>query len=289
MDANRTSNAGHRNLNGKMDGKPHTVLCVDDEPNILSSLRRLFRKEPYRLLTAHSAAEALQLLARHRVQLVICDQRMPDMSGTTFLNQVKASYPDIIPIILSGFTDVDAITESINRGHIYKFFLKPWNDRDLRIEIRKALEHYDLVQTNRALNRRVVEQNEALRQVNENLEQAVRERTRVLEIQNQALELSHAIVEDLPVPLIGVSAEGLIVLVNRRLTSLEIDGRRIEVGRKLKDYFPPPVISGVRTVLSSGNPQIVAPGHVPGQPFAVNITPLSGKFQGKGVIMAMQG
>jgi response regulator RpfG family c-di-GMP phosphodiesterase len=271
-----------------MNKTSHTVLCVDDEPNILSSLRRLFRKEPYRLLTADSAAQGLRLLASRQVQLVICDQRMPDMSGIRFLNQVKASYPDIIPIILSGFTDVDAITESINKGHIYKFFLKPWNDRDLKIEIRKALEHFDLVQANRALNRQVVEQNEALRQVNENLEQAVRERTRVLEIQNQALELSHAIVEDLPIPIIGVSAEGLIVLVNQRLTSLEVNGRHIEVGRKLKDYFPHPIIAGVRSVLSSGNPQTVAPGNVPGQPFAVSITPLGGKFQGKGVIMAMQ-
>ena len=213
---------------------------------------------------------------------------MPDMNGITFLNRVKSSYPNIIPIILSGFTDVDAITESINRGHIYKFFLKPWDDRDLKIEIRKALEHYDLVQANRALNRQVVEQNEALRQINENLEQAVRERTRVLEIQNQALELSHAIVEDLPIPIIGVSAEGLIVLVNRRLTSLQIRGRRIEVGRKLTDYFPNPIIAGVRSVLSSGASRTIAPGHIPGQPYAVDITPLSGKFQGKGVILAMR-
>ncbi len=271
-----------------MNAKTHTVLCVDDEPNILRSLQRLFRREPYRLLIAHNAAEALELLERHPVQLVICDQRMPDMNGITFLNQVKSRYPNIIPIILSGFTNVEAITESINRGHIYKFFLKPWDDRDLKIEIRKALEHYDLVQANRALNRQVVEQNEALRQINEKLEQAVRERTRVLEIQNQALELSHAIVEDLPIPIIGVSAEGLIVLVNRRLTSLHIRGRRIEVGRKLTDYFPNPIIAGVRSVLSSGDSRTIAPGHIPGQPYAVDITPLSGKFQGKGVILAMR-
>jgi len=271
-----------------MDTSPHTVLCVDDEPNILRSLQRLFRREPYRLLTANSAAEALELLERHSVQLVICDQRMPDMNGITFLNQVKARFPHIIPIILSGFTDVDAITESINRGHIYKFFLKPWDDRDLKIEIRKALEHYDLVQANRALNRQVVEQNEALRHINENLEQAVRERTRVLEIQNQALELSHAIVEDLPIPILGVSAEGLIVLANRRLTSLLIRGRRIEVGSKLTDYFPHPIIAGVQDVLSAGISRTIAPGHIPGQPYAVDITPLSGKFQGKGVILAMR-
>ena len=274
-------------INKKTADHPHTVLCVDDEPNILSSLRRLFKKEPYRLVTAHSAAEGLQLLDRSQIHLVICDQRMPDMSGIAFLNQVKTNHPDIIPIILSGFTDVDAITESINKGHIYKFFLKPWNDYDLKIEIRKALEHYDLIQTNRALNRRVIEQNETLKHINENLEQAVRERTRVLEIQNRALELSHAIVEDLPVPIIGVSAEGMIVLTNRHLTSLKIQGRRIEVGGKLQDYFPDAIVASVRSVLSSGNSQTLAPGRAAGQAFTINITPLSGKFQGKGVILAM--
>ena len=147
--------------------------------------------------------------------MIISDQRMPEMSGTELMAKVKELYPDMIRIILTGYTDVDTITESINKGHIYKFFLKPWNDQSLVLEIRQALEQYDLVQTNKALHQKVLEQNETFRQINDNLENLVTERTREVEIQNQALALSHAILEDLPVPIIGVSTELMIVLINK--------------------------------------------------------------------------
>ena len=108
-----------------MDDYKHTVLCVDDEEGILHSLKRLLRKEDYRLLTSSSGAEALKILEKNDVHLVISDQRMPQMSGTEFFAAVKERYPDTIRVILSGYTDVDSITESINKGHVYKFFLKP--------------------------------------------------------------------------------------------------------------------------------------------------------------------
>ncbi len=187
-----------------MPASPHTVLCVDDEINVLNALKRLFRKEGHTLLTASSGADALNLLQDNAVHMIISDQRMPEMSGTELMGKVKELYPDVIRIILSGYTDVDTITESINKGHIYKFFLKPWNDQSLVLEIRQALVQHDLVQTNKALHQKVLEQNETLRQINDNLESLVAERTRDVEIQNQALELSRAILEDLPVPIIGV-------------------------------------------------------------------------------------
>ena len=126
----------------------HTVLCVDDEVNILRSLKRLLRKEDYRLLTASSGEQGLEILKENAVNLVISDQRMPGMSGIEFLARVKEGYPDIIRAILSGYTEVDAIMDSINRGHIYKFLLKPWNDQNLILDIRQALEHCDLIQSN---------------------------------------------------------------------------------------------------------------------------------------------
>jgi len=126
----------------------HTVLCVDDEVNILRSLKRLLRKEDYRLLTASSGEQGLEILKENAVNLVISDQRMPGMSGIEFLARVKEEYPDIIRAILSGYTEVDAIMDSINRGHIYKFLLKPWNDQNLILDIRQALEHCDLIQSN---------------------------------------------------------------------------------------------------------------------------------------------
>ena len=180
-----------------MNGSRHTILFVDDEENILHSLKRLLRKENYRILMSTSGADGLEILKEHDVHLVVTDQRMPGMSGTEFLAKVKENYPEVIRIVLSGYTEVDSITESINKGHIYKFMLKPWNDQNLKLEIKQALEQYDLMQVNKTLHEKVMEKNEELKKINENLEMLVKERTRDFEIQNQALELSRAILEDL--------------------------------------------------------------------------------------------
>ena len=115
-----------------------TLLLVDDEPDILNSLKRLLRRSGYRILTAGSAAEGLELLALNSVQVIVSDQRMPNMSGSEFLGRVKILYPDSMRIVLSGYTEVAALTDAINRGAIYKFVTKPWNDDDLRRVIREA-------------------------------------------------------------------------------------------------------------------------------------------------------
>jgi response regulator RpfG family c-di-GMP phosphodiesterase len=176
-----------------MNDFKHTVLCVDDEGNVLHSLKRLFRKEAYRLLTAISGAEGLKILEEYDVQVVIADQRMPQMSGTEFLAIVNELYPQTMRIVLSGYTDVDTITESINKGHIYKFFLKPWNDQSLKLEIRQTLDQYDLIKSNRDLHEKVLKQNEELNTLNKNLKRLVQERTKELQIKDQALELTPAV------------------------------------------------------------------------------------------------
>ena len=118
------------------------MLLVDDEENILHALKRLLRKEPYTVLTCTSARQAFELLALHDVQVIVSDQRMPQMSGTEFLNQVKDMYPDTIRLVLSGYTDLRSVTEAINQGAIYKFLTKPWQDDELREEIRAAFKCY---------------------------------------------------------------------------------------------------------------------------------------------------
>ncbi|MBL8420948.1 MAG: response regulator [Dechloromonas sp.] len=111
---------------------------VDDEPDILHSLQRLLRRSGYRILTAGSAAEGLELLALNSVQVIVSDQRMPIMSGSEFLGRVKKLYPDTMRIVLSGYTEVAALSDAINRGAIYKFVTKPWGDDELREVIREA-------------------------------------------------------------------------------------------------------------------------------------------------------
>ncbi len=117
---------------------PETLLIVDDEPNILNALRRLLRRESYEVLTASSPTEAFDLLARYDVQVIVSDQRMPEMSGTEFLARVKQLYPQTVRIVLSGYTDLESLTDAINRGAIYRFLVKPWNDESLRLQIREA-------------------------------------------------------------------------------------------------------------------------------------------------------
>lgn len=115
-----------------------TLLLVDDEQNVINALSRLFRREGYRILTANSPAEAFELLAKNAVQVIVSDQRMPDMTGTEFFSRVRQLYPATMRIVLTGYTDIDSVKDAINRGAIYKFLTKPWEDDELRDQIREA-------------------------------------------------------------------------------------------------------------------------------------------------------
>lgn len=124
-------------------GERKRLLIVDDEANILSAIKRLLRQEGYEIFTAGSAREGLEILACHEIQVILSDQRMPEMSGTEFLARARDLYPSTIRIILSGYTDLESIAGAINRGAIYKFLTKPWDEALLRENLRDAFRHYD--------------------------------------------------------------------------------------------------------------------------------------------------
>ena len=124
-------------------GPPRTLLLVDDEENILLALKRHLRRDGYRILTAATALEALDLLAGSEVGVILTDQRMPETSGIELLSQVKVIHPDTVRMILSGYTDVEAVTAAINTGEVYKFLTKPWKEDELRSVIRDAFERYE--------------------------------------------------------------------------------------------------------------------------------------------------
>lgn len=115
-----------------------TLLLLDDEENVLRSLVRLFRRDGYQILTASSTREAFDMLASNTAQVIVSDQRMPDMSGTEFLTRVRDLYPDTVRMVLSGYTDLATITDAINKGAIYRFLTKPWNDDELRANVRQG-------------------------------------------------------------------------------------------------------------------------------------------------------
>ena len=124
------------------DSGQYTLLLVDDEASILASLKRLLRRENFHILTASSAQEALSLLALHPVGVIITDQRMAGMSGTELLARVRTMHPQVVRMVLSGHTGLDLLTDAINRGEIYKFIAKPWNDAELIETIRDAFRHF---------------------------------------------------------------------------------------------------------------------------------------------------
>lgn len=271
-----------------MSESSHTVLCVDDEQNILNAMKRLLRKENFLLLTCSSGEEALVLMAENDVHVVISDQRMPKMNGTEFLRLVKETYPDVIRIILTGYTDVDSITESINEGHIYKFFLKPWNDQNLKLEIRQALEQFDLIKANRQLHQKILRQNEELRSMNENLEEMVRERTQSLEIQNHALQISHSILEDLKLPIIGVSAEKMVVLINQAAQNLLGEDQIIGIGESAADTLPVGFDALIEETLRCESPIQMKHQRIASKHYDIDLVPLTGRFKGKGVVITIE-
>lgn len=140
-------------MDSESDHTERSILLVDDEENIIKALIRLFRRDGYRILKANSGGEGLEALSNNEVSVIISDQRMPEMTGVEFLSRVKDLYPDTVRIVLSGYTDLECITDAINKGAIYKFLTKPWEDDLLRRNIREAFQHFELVQENRRLTR----------------------------------------------------------------------------------------------------------------------------------------
>lgn len=174
-----------------METKPqHTILMVDDEESILNSLQRVFRKEGHELITARSGPEGLDRLSEEgkEFSLIISDQRMPGMTGTEFLEKAKGIFPNAARILLTGYSDTEAIIDAINRGGIHRYMAKPWNDEELLFHVRQALKQYDLVVENQQLLALTKEQNEDLKELNLHLEEKVVERTKEIIEKNKELE-----------------------------------------------------------------------------------------------------
>ncbi|HEX8960984.1 MAG TPA: response regulator [Geobacteraceae bacterium] len=140
-----------------------TILLVDDEPNVAMALTRALLDEPYRVSTARGGEEALQAMAMQRFKVVISDERMPGMAGAEFLSIVRERFPEIVRIMLTGHASLEATMKAVNRGEIYRFFTKPWNDMELKLAIRSAIEKYDLEAENRRLLKTVRHQATELR------------------------------------------------------------------------------------------------------------------------------
>jgi len=161
------------------------ILCVDDEQNVLNSLKRLFLDNNYTILTAPSGMEGLKILEHEHVQVIISDYRMPTMNGVEFLREVYGRWPNTVRIVLSGYADISAIVGAINEGHIYKFIPKPWNDDELKVTVSNAIERYFLFKKNIELTDKL-----------------------------SALSAHYDLFDSMPVGIIGINSNNIMVICN---------------------------------------------------------------------------
>ncbi|KQW12030.1 hypothetical protein ASC98_19735 [Rhizobacter sp. Root1238] len=225
--------------------RKRTLLLVDDEENIVSSLRRLFRRDGYHIVTAHSGAEGLQRLAEVNVDVIVSDQRMPGMTGVEFLRRAKELYPDTVRMVLSGYTELQSITDAVNEGAIYKFLTKPWDDERLRAHVAEAFRQKDLADENRRLAREVHSANNELALVNERLEGLLARQREQTSLEESRAANARGVLENVPTPIVGVDADGMIAFVNRDAQMLLSDAGAL-IGCDADDVLP----AGLREVLS---------------------------------------
>ncbi len=263
----------------------YTILCVDDEENILSSLERVFlEEEDYEIITANSGEKGLEILKERSVDLIISDQRMPGMNGTEFLKKARKLYTDTIRIVLSGLSDFDTVMEAINEGEIYRLIQKPWEERDLLLAVKDSLERYELMRENKKFQNEIRRQNEELRILNVQLEEKVQERTQELLLRNQVLLLSQEMLHNISIPIIGISSDEMIVLINKRVEET-YKNCGISVGEDIKEVFPAAIVNMVKKVFQTQKYQTIEKFTFSHHRLSVKCLPLLGQFAGKGVIL----
>ncbi len=165
------------------------VLFVDDEKNILSSLRRLLYRESFELHFAGSGAEGLKVLEEHEIAVIISDMRMPEMDGVAFLKEAQKMQPDAVRMVLSGYSEISSIMEAVNQGQIWRYITKPWDDNEIKLNIRNAADYHHQAKERKRLMEELKLKNKALEMLNTQLESIVEERTWQLQERSEILNL----------------------------------------------------------------------------------------------------
>jgi EAL domain-containing protein (putative c-di-GMP-specific phosphodiesterase class I)/FixJ family two-component response regulator len=194
--------------------RKRTLLLVDDEENIIASLRRLLRRDGYHILTANSGAQGLQRLAENKVDVILSDQRMPGMTGVEFLRRAKELYPETVRVSLSGYTELQSITDAINEGAVYKFLTKPWDDERLREHVNEAFRHKEMADDNRELSGRLQSANQELAVVNQRMQKLMDSQLERIRRDEAHLLSAHELLEGIPAPVIGFDIDGMVAYLN---------------------------------------------------------------------------
>lgn len=174
-----------------------TILWVDDDPYILSSARRLLSLHGFNVMTTENPEETLDLLEKNNISALICDQRMPKMTGIEVLRLAKIKFPNITRLMVTGFFDHELFEDAINTAGVFRFINKPWTEQELISDIRQAIEHTHQLQKNENLTREIKNKNKTLTQFTENLESVIFERTKEINQFNKDQEAKNKQIRDL--------------------------------------------------------------------------------------------
>lgn len=198
----------------RMHRPPRRLLLVDDEPNILAALKRLLRADQYQIYTANDGPQGLAVLAEHPVDVIVSDQRMPGMLGADFLRKARELAPDTIRIMLSGYTELQSVTDAVNEGAIYKFLTKPWEDEQLRGHIAESFRVKEIADDNQRLHLEVRSANQELAAANRRMEQLLQEKQRQISRDEISLNVARELLQHLPLAVIGMDDAGMIAFIN---------------------------------------------------------------------------
>lgn len=211
------------------------VLFVDDEKEILSSIKRQFRKESFEIITCNSAFEALDLLGRTEYQVIISDERMPDKSGLELMKEIKILYPETIRIILSGYTDSETIINSINDGEIFKFISKPWIYTEILSAINGAINKWEIEQQSKIYMEQILEENRRLKMR--------------LSFRESSLNLDQGIIDEVTIPLIAIGDGDYIEIYNKYAKD-ELQ-ENINIGNHITSIIPESIYKSLESNMNN--------------------------------------
>lgn len=258
-----------------------TLLLVDDEQNIVSALKRLVRRDGYEILTANSGFEALEILEKHAVDVIISDQRMPGMTGVEFLSKVKELHPDTIRLMLSGYTELNSVTDAINEGAVFRFLTKPWDDEKLRASIKEAFQYKHYADDNHQLSLKAKETSFELAVSNRQLAELIDKKQSQIAVHVQSLEIVREALRHTSVALLGLDDTAMIAFINDAAIEL-FSSANLNFGDDLNFAIP-----NLYALIMETAETVPAPFEFDGKRFTIRWHHLGNDSKAKGMIVTI--
>jgi diguanylate cyclase (GGDEF)-like protein/PAS domain S-box-containing protein len=263
----------------RLHKRERTLLLVDDEPNILAALKRQMRGANCRILTAPGGQQGLEVLESEPVDVIVSDQRMPGMTGVEFLRVVKNSHPDTVRMVLSGFTELQSVTDAVNEGAIYKFLTKPWDDTQLRGHIEEAFRHKEMVDENRRLGLELRTANLELASANRQLEDVLEQQREQIRRDGISLDIVREALLRVPMAIIALDEDRQVAYANLAARKLFGKGEAL-LGSDADEVMPAAVVA-----LAARADEVPVPARLAGQAYEIVAYSMGRKTRSRGTLM----